>query len=324
MATVSRVLNEDWRVAPDTRERVLAAIGELHYAPNVLGRNLRKNSTRRVLVLMPHISNTFFSGVIRGAEHVAWREKYQVMISLTHGKPQLERDYIRLLYQKSIDGILLLSSRLPPEELDELAGQYPIVSCSETIEGAHLPYVGIDNFCAARDVAEYLFSQGHERIGFLGRGKSCSARQREAGFRAAFAKNHRQLGEKYLIPGDFNFASGVMGCKRLLSLPQPPTAIFAIADIIAAGAMRQLYEMGRVPGKDIAVFGFDDADISRMLTPRLSTVSQSKSLLGRTAMRLLLDRIEDPKARFRDIILEHKLVLRESTHILPVETAQQQ
>lgn len=110
MATVSRVLNDDPAVAGDTRENVLRVIAQVGYAPNALGRSLRKNSTRRILLLLPSISHEFLSGVARGAERAAFRRGYQIVCSVTHSNPDLEREYVKMLIQRSVDGILFTSS----------------------------------------------------------------------------------------------------------------------------------------------------------------------------------------------------------------------
>lgn len=313
VATVSRVLNGDAKVRPDTREHVLAVIRRSGYAPNAMGRDLRRNSTRRILVLLPEISHGFFSGVVRGLDHVARERGYQLMVSITHSSAELERGYVQMLHTRGADGMILLTSRQTAQELDSLAARYPVVLCSERAENAKVPFVGIDNLRAARDVTSWLLGAGHSKVALLGvDGRYYSSLLREQGYRQALASHGLAVRQEYIMPGDFTFRSGLRGCQRLLRLPDPPTAVFALSDVMAAGALRALHECGRKAGEDVAVFGFDDTALSRMVTPQISTVSQQKNRMGRAAMALLFDRMKDPRGEIQDVYLDYRLILRES------------
>ncbi len=321
MATVSRVLNDDPAVAEETRSRVLQVIDQVGYAPNALGRSLRKNPTRRILVLLPSISHQFLSGVARGAEQAAWRRGYQIIFSVTHSKEELERQYIKMLTQRSVDGILFTASQLPAQELSGLGARYPAVMCSECVEGAKLPYVGIDNEQAAYEVTRYLIEGGCRRIAIITRPEDYSSRLRLKGYQRALAEKGIPDLPEYHVKGDHSITSGAYACRRLFSLPnlQPPDAVFAGSDLMAAGVIRRMYEMGLRPGEDVMVFGFDNIELARILTPTLSTVSQSKLQMGRRAMELLLERIETPACTQRDVRIGHKLIFRESTRGIGVQ-----
>lgn len=313
VATVSRVLNEDPAVAEATRAHVLQVIAAVGYAPNVLGRNLRKNSTHRVLVLLPSITHEFLAGVVRGAEQAAWRHGYQMVVSITHSSAELERQYVQMLSQRSVDGVLFMSTRLTAQELSDLSGRYPAVMCNECIAGAKIPYVGIDNEQAAYEVARFLIQGGCRRIAIIVHPEDYSSALRLAGYQRALREMGLPDRAEYHAQGDYSFASGARACRRFFALPEPPDAIFAGSDLMAAGVVRRMHEMGLHPGQDAAIFGFDNIDLSRMLTPTLSTVSQSKLQLGRRAMELLLSRIEQPGQPPEDMRIAHKLIFREST-----------
>lgn len=313
VATVSRVLNDDPAVAGDTRENVLRVIAQVGYAPNALGRNLRKKSTRRILLLLPSISHEFLSGVARGAERAAFRRGYQIVCSVTHSNPDLEREYVKMLTQRSVDGILFTSSCLPAGELSDISAHYPAVMCSGRVEGAKLPYVGIDDEQAAYEVTRYLAKGGCRRIAIIVHPEDYPSRQRLKGYHRALEEQGIPDCPEYRVRGDYTITSGAHACKRLFSLPQPPDAVFAGSDLMAAGVIRRMYEMGLRPGEDAAVFGFDNIDMARVLTPSLSTVSQSKLQMGRKAMELLLERIENPCCRQQNISIGYKLIFREST-----------
>ncbi|MCI8622454.1 MAG: substrate-binding domain-containing protein [Provencibacterium sp.] len=300
-------------VAEATRARVLQVIADVGYAPNALGRSLRKNSTRRVLVLLPVMLHDFLSEVVRGAEQAAWRRGYQIVVSITHSDADLERQYVRMLPQRSVDGVLFMTSRLTAKELSELAARYPAVMCSEYIDGADIPYVGIDNEQAAYEVTHYLIREGRQRIAIIAHPDEYSSCQRLQGYRRALEEAGLPDRPEYHAAGDYTFTAGARACRRLFSLPIPPDAVFAGSDSMAAGVIRRMHEMGLQPGQDASVFGFDNIALARMLTPTLSTVSQSKLQLGRKAMELLLEKIENPGCVRRDVYIKHRLIFREST-----------
>lgn len=313
VATVSRVLNQDKNVSTQTREKVLAVVQEIGYVTNVLGRNLRKNTTDRVLVLIPSLSNQFLSGVIRGMESEARKLHLQVMISATHNDPELERSYLELLHNHSVDGMILVGSTLPSEELATLSQQYPLVMCSEWEEGIRISAVGIDNERAGYDAVKTLLQSGRERIAMISNQEMYSARQRTQGYRRALLEAGKPFCPEYLIERyEYTYRAGMLACGKLMALPEPPDAIFAVSDEIAAGVCKKLLQMGLYPGKEVAVFGFDNTTVSKIVTPSVSTVSQPKKKIGETALHLLAEKIENQKSPERTILLAHELVLRES------------
>ena len=314
VATVSRVLNHDKNVSEKTRERVMEVVRQVGYTPNVLGRNLRKKTTDRVLVLIPSLSNQFLSGVIRGMEMQAKTRNLQVMISATHNDESAERSCLELLQNRSVDGMILLGSVLPPEELTQLAREYPLVMCSEWTEGADLPVVGIDNEQAGYDAVKALLEGGRRRIAMISNREVYSARLRTKGYLRALQEAGIPFCPEYLVEHyEYTYRAGILACRKLLKLPQPPDAIFAVSDELAAGVCKELMEQGMLPGREVDVFGFDNTTVSKVVTPSISTVSQPRKKLGETALDMLANRMENPEALGETVILPHELVLRDST-----------
>lgn len=314
VATVSRVLNHDPKVSPETRERVMEVVRRTGYTPNVLGRNLRRKNTDRLLVLTPSLSNQFLSGVIRGMESRAQVQGLQVMVSATHNDPDLERRSLEMLPNHSADGAILLGSTLPGETLSELAAQYPLVMCSEWVEGAQISTVGIDNRQAAFDAVSALLRDGRKRIAILSNREMLSARQRTLGYRQALEEWGLSPVEGYVQEHyEYTYRAGMQACRRLFALPEPPDAIFAISDELAAGVCRELMLQGKQPGREIAVFGFDNTTVSQVMTPAISTVAQPRRQLGETAMELLVARMAQPDLPEEHVLLPHRLILRDST-----------
>jgi LacI family transcriptional regulator, repressor for deo operon, udp, cdd, tsx, nupC, and nupG len=312
-ATVSRVLSNSGNVKKETAEKVLEAIQKLNYQPNMLARQLRKLETKTVLVVVPDITNTFFSKVLRGIEHVAIENGYQVLLGDTGNNIERERGYLNILRQKKADGMILLTARLEPHLLEEIASEFPVVLACEYLEGSTIPTVSIDNISSARKATEHLIHLGHRRIGFIsGPLNVILSRDRLKGFRQAMAQHGIPV-ESYLIQeGDFSFESGYNMMMKFLALDQPPTAVFAANDEMAIGAIKAIKSKGlRVPD-DISIVGFDDIQFASIYEPALTTISQPMFEIGKKAMELLIKLINKDKLEKSQYILEDQLVIRET------------
>ncbi|WP_417935455.1 LacI family DNA-binding transcriptional regulator [Geobacillus subterraneus] len=234
-ATVSRVLSNSGNVKKTT-EKVLEAIRKLNYQPNMLARQLRKLETKTILVVVPDITNTFFSKVLRGIEHVAIENDYEVLLGDTGNNIERESGYLNILRQRKADGMILLTARLESHVLEEIASEFPVVLACEYLEGSTIPTVSIDNISSARKATEYLIHLGHRRIGFIsGPLNVILSRDRLKGFRQAMAQHGIPV-ESFLVQeGDFSFESGYNMMMKFLALDQPPTAVFASNDEMAIG-----------------------------------------------------------------------------------------
>jgi LacI family transcriptional regulator, repressor for deo operon, udp, cdd, tsx, nupC, and nupG len=314
-ATVSRVVNGSDVVAASTRKRVEAAVAELGYQSNVLGRNLRIAQSRLLLTLLPDFGNPFYAEIVRGIDQTARKQGYNVLLCDTGASLPGERTYFDLLRSRIADGAICLDPEATQRALAEETGRLCWVACSEYALDSAVPYVGIDDARAAHEAVTYLAQRGRRRIAFLNSDERYSyARQRRRGYLKA-------LGAAGLTPpeGGLLVASGVSfedgyRCVKayLVSARARPDAIFAVSDSLAVGAMHALRTVGlRVPD-DVGVVGFDDVAIATMAEPQLTTVRQPMQQLGETAAELLLERLRDPKAEVEGILLKHKLVVRAS------------
>ena len=312
-ATVSRVLNNHPNVSESTRKKVFKAIKRLNYIPNQGGRNLRKQKSNTILVLIPDIRNYFYNNILYGMDNVLTRYGYNLIIGSTNSEITREKNLVTLVYQKLVDGIIFLASTLTGQELSELNELFPIIQCCEFYENGEITHISIDNYKAAYDVTEYLIHKGHKRIAFISsQNNFLSTRLRESGYIQALKDYSLEYDENLMIRGDYSFQSGYLSTNILMSLSNPPTAIFAISDVVAAGAIQALYQLGKnVPG-DVAVFGFDDIDLAKQLTPPLSTVAQPLESIGSLAAKTMLDKLAGKKAP-NEIILPYELMLRSSS-----------
>ncbi|MBV7508417.1 LacI family transcriptional regulator [Bacillus sp. sid0103] len=319
-ATVSRVISNAGTVKKETAEKVLEAIKELNYQPNMLARQLRRSETKTILVVVPDITNTFFSAVLRGIESVAIENGYQVLLGDARNDVESETSFLTILGQKKADGLILLTARTDQKILEDLSQDYPVVLACEYYEGSKLPTVSIDNVSSARKATEYLISLNHKRIGHIsGPLNIVVGRDRCRGFYQAMAQHGLSVDPSLVQEGEFSFESGFNLMMKFLSLENPPTALFAGNDEMAMGAIKAAKSKGlRVP-EDLSVVGFDDIQFASIFEPALTTVAQPTFDMGQKAMRLLLKLIKDEEIEKDQFILPDKLIVRESCKELTIE-----
>lgn len=313
VATVSRVLNNDKKVATATRLAVEEAIRVMDYRPNLLGRSLRLQQTQMILIVLSSISNNFHAKIIRSIESEGRAHGYNCMICATHDDHKIELAYLELLRNKMADGIIFLSTTLSSQEMRDLNQNYPIIQCGEYYEGIDVPTVSIDNEGAAYEATKHLLARGGRRIAHITvSNDAITTRMRLKGYRRALEEAGLPYREEYVAYARYGYRSAYAAMDMLLALPQPPDAVFAISDRMAAGSIKSAIDHGfSVPG-DILVVGFDNTDITPIYNPSISTVSQSEGEMGAAAMRILVNRIgganEIPFKFF-----EYSLILRDST-----------
>lgn len=315
VATVSRVLNDNQNVSTNTKNKVLKAIDKLQYTPNLLGRNLRKSRTYKALVLVPTLSNEFYSEIVRGVEDVANKHDYHVMLCSTHSSVEKEKAYLNMFYSRLIDGIIFMAPEMKGQELTEISVKYPVIQCSEYIRDTEVSWVSIKNYKASYEAIQYLIDMGHTKIALIGSENGfVSTIKRKQGYLEALRDNNIQINNDYIVQANYGFIDGIEGCKKLMQLPEPPTAIFCGSDTIAVGVIRELTKQGIKVGKQMSVIGFDDTNLAKYYNPPITTVAQPRYEMGKVAMELLLRKINNINCKNEYITLDHKLVIRESTH----------
>jgi LacI family transcriptional regulator, repressor for deo operon, udp, cdd, tsx, nupC, and nupG len=312
-ATVSRVLTKPETVRETTTEKVLKAIEALNYQPNILARQLRRLETKTILVVVPDITNPFFSKVLRGIEAVAVAKGYQVLLGDTSNDLEREKGYLNILQQKKADGMVLLTARMDAAAVEEVARRFPVVLACEYIEGSSIPTVSIDNISGARKAMEYLIDLGHERIGCItGPLDIVLSRDRLKGFYQAMARKNLIVDPVLVQEGDFSFDSGFNLMMKFFALGQLPTAIFAANDEMAMGVIKAIKSKGLNVPEDISVLGFDNLKFSSIFEPGLTTIAQPAFEIGENAMELLMKLISKEEVKHEQIILADQLVVRES------------
>ena len=313
-ATVSRVLANSGTVTEKTRKRVIAAVEALKYKPNVMARNLRVSATRAILVVVPDITNLFFSEILRGIELVANQNGYQVLLGDSDNRLEREIEYLDFLRQRQADGMILLTARMEQKLIEDIASQYPVVlACEYFDEGSTIHSVSVDNISAGFKAAEHLINLGHTRLGYIsGPPGVILNRDRLKGFQRAMGL-HGLLPESLSIEeGAFTYDSGISAMNRLLAQDVPPTAVFAANDEMAIGAIKAARKAGvDVPG-DLAVIGMDNIKFSSIFEPTVTTIGQPMYEIGNKAMELLLKVINKQENLQKKFVLEEQLIVRES------------
>ncbi len=314
IATVSRVTSNKEGVNEDTKARVLEAMEKLGYRPNSAARTLRISKSNIIIVLMVNIKNSFFSEFIRGIEEVARKAGYYILIGSTDGDPEKEKEYIELIQESRVDGVILTTAGvLDDSTIKKISQSSPVVLTFDYVPNQSIPSISIDNESASRKITNHLIGLGHKRIahitGYMGRLQS---QTRLHGYKQALSQHSIAVEESLIQEGGYLLKDGYLATQKLLSFDNLPTAIYGGNDNVAIGALKAVLDAGlRVP-EDIAIVGFDDVDMASYMTPGLTTIHQPRYEIGKRAMGLLLKKIEKEEVDFGHIILEDQLIIRES------------
>jgi len=322
VATVSRALNGHDNVANAVRERVHSAARELRYTPHHAARSLSSRRTETVGVVLPDLHGEFFSELMRGIDQVAREAALHLLVSSYHGHPGEQAAALSAMRGR-VDGLLLMSPYSDGAEhpIKSAVPAMPVVLLNASVPGAAMPALCVDNHGGAMRMLSHLAERGRRRIAFIaGPEDNHDAHERLRGYRDALARALPGA-QPWVLPGDFDEASGYRAGRELLASPQPPDAVFAANDMMALGCLFAFGQAGvHVPG-DIALAGFDDIPLARYVHPALTTMRVDIAEFGARAMRLLLQRIASPDAPFAvPAQIEPELVVRASTS-LPVDSS---
>ncbi len=310
-ATVSRVLNGTAVVSEKTEKKVRQAIKECHYHANMLGSGLRSRSTKTVLCIISTIVNSFYAKVVKGIEDAAEKAGYRVLIGTNYDTEERESSYLTLVRNRLADGVILMRPSVSDEELAELAASFPVVQCDCPSANKNIPFVSIDNRAAAREMTERLIACGHRKIALLMAEDGYPvARERQEGYRDALREAGIPFSEKLILHGNYGYRNAKEVVGAFLETERPD-AIFALSDRMAAGAMAAIRGMGLSVPADISLAGFDNIDLSYMMDPPLTTVSQNQYKMGELAMQKLLSMMRDGKKE-KNAYIEYEIKWRET------------
>jgi LacI family transcriptional regulator len=316
--TVSRVINGEKNVRPETREAVQAAIAKLKYSPNLAARTLAGAEQIRVGLLYSNPSAAYLSEFLVGSLEQARLSHVQLVVEKCDAK-QHEEAVVRELLASGVDGVILPPPLCDSKRIHTVlmkAGALAIAVASASPRPGFLA-VRIDDHAAAAAMTRHILSLGHRRIGFIqGNPDQTASAQRFAGYKTALAEAGIALDKSLVARGLFTYRSGLKAAEQLLSLPKPPTAIFASNDDMGAATVAVAHRHHLDVPADLTVCGFDDTDFSRSIWPELTTIRQPIADMSRAAMLLLVRKIRARRARrdeeCKHVLLDFTLVRRDS------------
>jgi LacI family transcriptional regulator len=314
--TVSRVINGSERVRPVTRQRVERAIAELGYVPSRLARGLIRQKTGTLAMIVPDVANPFFTLIVRGAEDIARRAGYRIILCDTRANLAIEREVIEEMIAHRVEGIAIAPvsdrSRGHLERLARFGVQFVLID--RTVPGVESDVVVGDSLGGARRLVEHLISHGHRRIGFITESDDVStARDRRQGYLAALAAAGVELDPSLIVYSTVDPPGGFDGMRLLLELAEPPTAVFTVNNLVAVGAIEAVRAHHLEVPDDVALVCYDDIEYASRLYPFLTVMSQPAETLGKLGTQLLLERIEGrAPEQPRLVVLPAQFVVRQS------------
>ncbi|HER24897.1 MAG TPA: LacI family transcriptional regulator [Candidatus Atribacteria bacterium] len=324
-STISRVMNTPGIVAEETRQKVISAVKELTYIPNMMAANMPRKRTNYIGLIIPDITNIFFTNLVRGVQDVCEKYGYSVLVVNSDDIQEKEGRYLKLLYSRRVDGVILTVAGYREEEFSKeeitLLKKMNIVLIDREINGMTTPIVKVNNFGGAYYAVKYLLTMGHKKIMYLAGIEGTKTNQeREKGYLVALREAH--INWKKELAADFRLDTAyqkiTQNWPQLKISDKLPTAIFAANDLMAIGALKAFVQLKvRVP-EDISIIGFDNISFSDCTYPPLTTIAQPTYLMGQKAVEILLKLIDKKKIKKskKSIELETELIQRDSVRRL--------
>ena len=313
-STVSRALTGSPRVNHETRARIQRVAAEMGYVPSAVARSLVTRRTRTLGVVVTTVTDLFFGEVIHAIEETALARGYAVLLGNSHGEPQREIQAIRVLRERRVDGIIVVSGCSIREGLcaGEKSG-VPLV----IINNVHREHVGfsveVDNALGGRLATRHLLEEAHRQVAHItGPAQEWDTAERRRGYEEELRSWGLAVDEALIVLGTSRPQGGIAAMECLLGLPEPPTAVFCYNDATALGAMRAARATGlRIP-EDLSVVGFDNIDLAPFFEPPLTTVAQPIRQMGERAVEMVVELLEGGTS-IKGSILPSRLIVRQST-----------
>lgn len=317
VATVSRALRDTYDVSQETRNLVLAKSKEMNYRPNFNAMGLVNHKSHNIAVILPTITNYYFSTVITGIQQIAYKDGYNIILHVTGESPEREITIAQQLPLSSIDGVLVCvtSESNKCDHLSEIIDSgVPIVFFDRVAESIKTSKVRQNDFEGAFIAVEHLIKSGYRKIAHISGPSPLSfTQERMRGYAAALKRYGLPLVRSRIIHSQFTQESGSEDTDKLWNLEDKPDAIFAANDRKAIGAMLKLKDKKIKIGKEVGVVGFTNDPISSIISPSLTTVEEPALEIGRKSCELLLKHIAKSDFLPEEIVLNGRLIIRESS-----------
>lgn len=319
ITTVSRVLNgksASYRISEETAQRVRQAAKDYNYSPSKIARGLKIDKTDTIGLIIPDISNPFFADIAQSIEKEARSKGFLLMLCDSGGVIHVEGELIRLLQSHKVEGMIIAPVGTNFEHiLDAYQSGIPLVVIDRHDPDIDLPYITSDNYQGAREAVSYLISMGHSRIACIqGIEQSQPNKERVNGYRDACMTNGIDVDDSLIVGDDFSIENGYRQTRILFSMDNPPTAIFALSNLISLGTIKAINEIGLNIPKDISILSFDEQPYSAYLGTPMTTINQKKSEIGQLAIDVLMKYISNPEFRRKTVHMKLKtdIIIRNS------------
>ncbi|TYR74553.1 LacI family transcriptional regulator [Rossellomorea vietnamensis] len=314
--TVSRVINNHPYVSDEKRKLVQEAMKELGYTPNPSARRLRGGLTTTIGVIVPRITNPFFSHLLNAIEQAAFNKGYQVLMVQSNEDKDRELAFLNLLKTKQVDGVIMTSIENDWEVIETYTHFGAIVLCNDYVNQEAAPTIRLDQTKGAYLGARHLVERGHQKIAYCTGGlfdEQGKGKDRNQGFQKALREEGISINPQWIFIDKHTIEDGKQVLGRILEMEDRPTAIFTGSDEIAAGIIIEAKERGLVIPRDLAVIGFDDQPIAEIVDPKLTTIRQPVELMGEKSMEVMLDILEKKEVSLKPYELPIELIVRQST-----------
>lgn len=323
--TVSRVLNENDTMVPiseRTRQRVLDAVAELGYRPNVVARSLRTHRTRTVAMLIADLSNSFYHPMARAVQDVARQHNYEVLLSNSDHLYENELRFCEIVLGRGVDGVIMVPIHLTNADFEHYVSQthIPFVVLAEYVDHPNIDIVYVNDEQATYEATSWLISEcGYKQIGFVGVPEFLPAGPRRLhGFMRALGDAGLTPDPRFMLQGDFTLEGGTHVARTLMQLGELPSALVVANDLMAIGIILTLQEAGYSIPEDVAIVGFDDIPEATIVRPSLTTIAQDPRDIGLKLAKALFERIEEPNIAEKCVFVSNcRLIERESARCTP-------
>jgi Transcriptional regulators len=315
IATVSNAINGKGNVSKKRREQIFQIMEQMNYQPNVNASALMGKKTYTLGLLIPDISNPFFSEIARAIEDQAHQLGYSVIMCSTDNKDERVERYIALLEQKNVDGILIGTGVDNQEILTSLQARHiPIVMISRETAALEVDTVVADDYIGGLMAAQHLAEMGHRRIAILSEQlKVSSARERIRGFRQGLQDRQIPFADDNIVICDYMIQEGRRAAGELLGREDRPTALFCCNDVLAIGAMQEARSLGIKVPEELSIVGFDDTILAAVVDPPLTTVAQPIASMAKQAFQLMISNLDEAEPVKKRIVLRPEINIRQST-----------
>lgn len=322
ISTVSRVLHDDskkYKISDETTARIKSVAKDLGYRVNALARGLRQQKTSEIGIVVPDISNPFFSEVVKNLATELRKKGYNFIVYDSDEDLNIEISGIKSLLEKRVDGFIIAPVGQDYNHINRIKDlEIPIVLVDRCFDDLNVDSVSVDNVKGSLLAINYLIKEGHSRIAFIqGLSETYANETRLQGYKIALQKAGITIDDQLIVGDDFRAFNGYLKTKSLLGLSVPPTAIFTAGDLIALGTLEACRESNISIPQDLSLITFDDPVFAPYLSPALSAIEQPILKIAEMAVAMLYNRIKNPGDECRRILLEPKLNIRNSVaHIV--------